>query len=782
MKILTNILKDFIEVPKNLYELTNSYIIEVDDYKLLNESKNLKTGLVLEVTKHPNADSLYLTKVDVGDNNVLDIICGASNVKKDMYVIVATPGAILPNNFKITKAKIRGIESSGMICSLTELGIDEKLQDNENQRGIYHFPNKVKLGINPLPLLGLDGNLIELDLTPNRGDLLSHLGFAYDLGAVLNKEIKLKLPNIKETTIPNDISVSIETNDCYKYDLRVMEVKIKESPWWLKNALINSDIRPINNVVDITNYILIKYGTPLHAFDYKKVDSKEIIVKSALKEEEVTTLDLETRKVMKGDILITNGKKPIALGGVMGLLNTMVDDNTNKIMLEAALFNPDNIKETSKRLGLSSDSSLRFERGIDEDRVRLGLEEATKLLIELADAKVYQGISSSVKTKDDNPYIKYDEKVINDNLNLNLSLNEQINILKRLNFEINLKEKLVKAPKYRKDIKILADLIEEIGRIYGFNNISRESLLISQYGKLSKEQKIFRSLRYLLSGLGLNEVINYSLISMEEAGSFTKFTNFKKVLKPMREDRLVLRTSLIPGLINNVSYHVARQINDLSFFEIGNLFKENEEPYLGVILHGNFIKDSWQKKGISSDFYVLKGILDNVLNSLNIEYSLNQTNDLTNMHPNIQGEIIYKNKTIGQIGKVHPNYLKNKDLTDVYVFEVNLNSIINHESKLTYNSYSKYPSIKRDLSFVVAKEYKVNEIINLIKGTNKNIITDVNLFDIYEGKLVKENFQSLAISIIFNDKTKTLEKEEIEKVLKSIKFRLEKTFKAEIRD
>ncbi len=780
MKILTNILKDFIKIPNNLYDITNGYIIEVDDYKVLNESKGLKTGHVLSVNKHPNADTLFVTKVDVG-NEVLDIVCGASNVKEGMDVIVATVGAILPGDFLIEETKIRGVESNGMICSLAELGIDTKQMDMENQRGIFHFEKEVPIGVDPLPLIGLDGELLTLDITPNRGDLLSHLGFAYDLAPILKTKVNIPTFNIKESSLKNKVEVSIESEDCFKYDLRVMDVKVKESPWWLKNALINSDIRPINNIVDITNYVLIKYGTPLHAFDYHKVNSSNIVVKSAKDKEKVVTLDEEEREVQKGDILITDGTRPIALGGVMGLLNTIVDDNTTTVMLEAALFNSKQVKATSNRLNLVSDSSLRFERGFDQERVRLGLEAATQLLIELADAKVYKGISSCVKKEENNEFILYNYEETNKDLNITLSKDEHYSILKSLNYEIDIEKDLVKAPNYRKDIKIKEDVTEEIARIYGFDNIKLEPLYLTQTGKLSTMQKAIRKIRYLLSGLGLNEVINYSLISKEESTSFSDY-EYKTVLKPMRPDRVVLRTSLIPGLINNVNYHVSRSINDLSFYEIGHLFKEKEENYLGVIMHGNYLPSNWGHKPVKTDFYVLKGILNHLEESFNTTFKLVKENNPLGYHPGISASIYHEDKLIGQMGKIHPEVLKDKDIIDLYGFEINLNFINSLNNKLIYKPISKYPSIKRDISFIISKEHSIEDILSLINQTGKKLITDVNLFDIYDGNLVDENKQSLAVSITFNNMNKTMEKEEADSIIKSIKFRLSKTFKAVIRD
>src|SRR5690554_1437130 len=542
MYILENILKQFIELPDNLYEVTNQQIIEVDDYLALNQSTKLVVGYVETCVKHPNADKLNLTTVNIG-HEILNIVCGAANVAAGQHVIVAQVGAVLPGNFEIKAAKVRGEQSNGMICSLTELGFDEKYISSDYKDGIFYFKTSVKPGDDALKSLGLEGKKLLLGLTPNRGDLLSHLGFAYDLGAMLNKKIQVPKTSFKTVDAQNDIQIKIDTDGCLRYDLRVMDVVVKESPWWLKNALIQSDIRPINNVVDITNYILMTYGTPLHAFDANKVNSKNILVRQAKKGETVVTLDEVKRVLEVDDIVITDGKNPIALGGVMGLLNTGVDNDTTTILLEAAQFNPQAIAKTSKRLDLRSDSSLRFERGIDQERVRLGLEAATQMLVDLADAKVYSAIASKLKVKEENPWVEIELQYINGLLGTSLNEKELLQILDQLNY--NVKEVstslLVQAPSYRKDILIQADVTEEILRVYGYHKIEGKRLQPSSLGQLTPVQKNIRSLKNTLVGLGFNEVVNYSLGQEDDTSKFPKIGKSVRILTPLSDDRKYLR-------------------------------------------------------------------------------------------------------------------------------------------------------------------------------------------------------------------------------------------------
>ncbi len=783
MYILENILKQFIELPDNLYEVTNQQIIEVDDYLALNQSTKLVVGYVETCVKHPNADKLNLTTVNIG-HEILNIVCGAANVATGQHVIVAQVGAVLPGNFEIKAAKVRGEQSNGMICSLTELGFDEKYISSDYKDGIFYFKTNVKPGDDALKSLGLEGKKLLLGLTPNRGDLLSHLGFAYDLGAMLNKKIQVPKTSFKTVDAQNDIQIKIDTDGCLRYDLRVMDVVIKESPWWLKNALIESDIRPINNVVDITNYILITYGTPLHAFDANKVKTNQIVVRQAKKGEVVVTLDDTKRTLESNDIVITDGQKPIALGGVMGLLESGIDDHTTKIMLEAAQFDPKMIAATSKRLGLRSDSSLRFERGIDQARVRQGLEAATQLLVEIADAKVYSGISSNLKIKDENPWIHLNLDKVNNLLGTILNQDELDNILARLGYETAIEKErlLVKAPGYRKDILIEADVTEEVLRVYGYHKIEGKRLQPNSLGELTFKQKNIRNIKSMLAGLGLNEVINYSLVSQDDINDFPMIGKSVGVLMPLSDERDCLRQSLIPGLLKNLNYHLSRQMNNISIFEIGHVFAEGiEKNHLAILLNDKFLESNYLKQDIQVDFFTIKGILNNIATLLNVTLDLKKTSRIKALHPGIQGDIYFNDTVVGVIGKTHPLTDKSYDVKHAYVLELDLTRLIEHNPQMVFESISKYPSIQRDISFIVSKTYPVSDILTIIHQTARKLLTNVEVFDVYAGPSIEDGYHSLAISMTFNNKEKTLEKQDVEKALKSIQNRLEFNFKAVFR-
>src|SRR5690554_546937 len=572
MKIIEKHLKQFIDVPSNIYELTNNYITEVDDFKEPFKFENLTIGHVLEVVKHPDADTLSVTKVDLGDR-VEQIVCGAPNVKTGQKVIVATTGAILPGNFKIKKSKIRGVESNGMICSLRELGIKDSLMDKENREGIYYFKKDVNVGDDPIKALEIDGFVLTLDLTPNRGDLLSHLGYARDLSAVTNGLVSLPKFSVKTNSKKNPLSVKIESKNTNSYYANYFEnVKIKESPLWLQIFLDTMGTKPINNIVDITNYILYTYGIPMHAFDALKFGSKEIVVTDNLKKQTVVTLEEASIDLTKDEILITNGSKPMALGGVIGLDNSKIDENTTKVILEVASFDKLRTRNTSKNLNVKSDSSLRFERGIDESVMLNALNHATYLIQTLGEAEVFEGTASHVVKAFKNEGITLDLERINKLIGQDLKKVEVINILKTLNYQISDGSELkVVAPSHRHDINIFADVLEEIVRIKGMDKINLIPMHSTPSKGLSKRQQMVRTLRTYLANFGLNEVVNYSLGKIESVNKYQTTGELVKVLKPMSADRLVLRQSLINGLVDTKVYNLNHNNNNINLFEIGSV-------------------------------------------------------------------------------------------------------------------------------------------------------------------------------------------------------------------
>lgn len=784
MIITQNMLKNWVKVPEDVLEITNQKIIEVESFERMNTATNLVIGKVLTCQPHPNSDHLNVTTVDLGDR-VEQIVCGAANVRKDQYVIVAQEGSVLPGDFEIKKSMIRGQASSGMICSLTELGIAEALIPDDFKEGIYHFNEVQKVGTPALDVLGLNGWKMTLGLTPNRSDLLSVLGFALDLASFIDQKIEIPSYHIMEEKALNPVKVEIKTEGCLRYHARhLTDLKVKESPWWLKSALLAQDIKPINNVVDISNYVLIEYGTPLHMFDALKVKTNHILVRDAKDQEVVVTLDGIKRELAKEDVVITDGKHPIAIAGVMGLENTMIDENSTSVILEAAYFEPKRIQKTSKRLNLRSDSSLRFERGLDDTRVLLGLERATQLLIELANAKVSKHIVSVIQKEVKQPQIKITKNFFNERLGITIPEKKLLSYFDKYDYavEIIADAYLVTPPSYRLDLLIDADILEEIARMHGLNQIPMIKHLSQTSGRLTTKQKRTRQLRHDLAALGLNEIISYSLLPEKEVHRYLNIGTPVSVMMPLSEDKKTLRQSLIHGLLQTMSYNQNRQKDNVHLFEIGHVFAKGiEKPHLGIAMSGTWHQSFWQKEGIQTDFYVIKGILDKIMKQLHINLTYQATSHHDKLHPYRQADLLYKEKVFGFIGEVHPKEQKALDIDLTYVLELDLEVVLNYQHHLEFETVSRYPQISRDLAIVVNQEVSAAQLTNLIKQTAKRHLVSVHVFDVYMGSHIEEGKKSIAFNLVFNDDQKTLETEEVDKLMKKITSRLSYEHQAEVR-
>ncbi|MBU1094590.1 MAG: phenylalanine--tRNA ligase subunit beta [Firmicutes bacterium] len=785
MKITERMLKEWVKIPQDILEITNQKIIEVESFEQLNLSTNLVVGHILSCEDHPNSDHLHVTTVDLGDR-IDQIVCGAPNVAKDQYVIVAQVGTVLPGDFKIKATKIRGVESNGMICSLQELGLDDKYIPGDYKDGIYAFDEPKEIGKPGLEALALEGWVMELGLTPNRADLLSVLGFAYDLASMSGQKVKVPQYKISETSKINPVKIDIETQGCGRYYARYFEkLTVKESPWWLKSALLANDMKPINNVVDISNYVLLEYGTPLHMFDANKVGTNHILVRDAKEGEKVISLDEVERVLNSQDVVITNTKKVIAIGGVMGLLNTIIDDQTTSVILEAAYFEPKRIIQTSKRLNLRSEASLRFERGIDENRVKLGLERATELLIELADAKVSKGINQAIHHEVKNPEILTSKNYFNEKLGIALTETELLSYFDAYNYTYKVTKDgyLIQAPSYRKDILIKADLLEEIARIYGLDHIPMRAINQEAKGQLTFKQKRLRGLRHQFANLGLHEIISYSLIAPNDVHRFQNLGEPVSVLMPLSEDKKTLRQSLVHGLVEAISYNQSRQQANVAIFEIGNCFAQGvESMHLGVAFSGLWHKNLWKKETLKPDFYMLKGLLDSVFNPIDIVFNYVPTNHIESYHPYRQANIMFNNQVIGQIAELHPLEAKRLGIDTSVVLDIDLAPLLEEKQQVLYKPMSKYPNIERDLAIVVDEHVNADDLIQLIKQTAKKNLVKIDVFDIYQGSHIEKGKKSVAFNLVFNDVDKTLENDDIDQMMKKITNRLTFSYQATVRN
>lgn len=772
--------------------------IEIEGYSKMVDATKLVVGEVLEKEKHPDADKLSVCMVNLG-NETKQIICGAPNVDKGQKVIVAIDGAVLPGNFKIKKSSIRGVESNGMICSLAELGIDKKYVEEAYQDGIYVLNSDAKVGEDAIKELGFDDYSIELGLTPNRSDLLSMLGIAHDMKAIYNREIKY--PVIDYNTINKDVNdyieIKLESKNCLAYYATMVEnITIKESPKWMKSRLIASGIRPINNVVDITNYILLEYGQPLHAFDYDALASKEIIVRDAKTDEILITLDEQERKLINTDLLITNGKEPIALAGVMGGLKTEVTTNTKRVLIESAIFDPITIRKTSSRLNLRSEASMRFERQIDVNRTQLAAKRAVQLLEKYADASVYKGIAFVDNADKQATNIEISLENLNKYLGTSISQNEFEDIVTRLDFTYEKQSNLynVIVPKRRPDVTKYQDIYEELGRIYGYENIKSTIPLMETIGKKTNSQIWRRQIKTYLKDIGLSQTLTYSLTKKSKLEAFKDFLpngyEYINLNMPMSEEKATLRTTLIPSLLEVLQYNKARQISNLGIFEIGNrYYKLNNELHEDIMLvgavHNIYNESLWQGKLEKVDFYLVKGILENLFEKLDLSERftfdvLDKETDV--LHPNRQAKILFDRKEVGYLAQIHPNYAKSYNLKEVYVYSINLKSVLNRNHRVKkFQSIQKYPNIERDIAIVVNKDINASMLIDSIKKSGKRLLKDVFVFDLYVGDNIDEDKKSLAFKLTFGSPDKTMTDDEINVIITSILEKLEKDFNAQLR-
>ncbi len=797
MNVKLNWLKELVDLDNlSKEEIINKlslYSTEVEGVSKVVSGTNLVVGYVEECVDHPDSDHLHVCKVNVGDE-VLQIVCGAPNVKKGLYVIVAKIDAVLPGDFKIKKSKIRGVESFGMLCSLKEIGLENKYIPEEYANGIYYFKDEVKVGDSALKCLELDDEVIELGLTPNRGDLLSMLGVAYEVSAVFNRPLKPLAYEIVKGEIEDKVDVKIENDGCKVYYARVFkDLVIKESPRWLRSRLISFGIRPINNVVDITNYILALYGQPLHAFDYDKLGNK-IVVRNAHRNEKMKTLDGNDRVLEESDIVITDGAKPVALAGVMGGLDTEITDETKNIVLEIAVFDPVSIRLTSARLGLRSESSNRYEKGVDTNRSKLAMEYASYLLKELASAKVSKNWAFSGQLEKENKEIEITNEFISSALGIKLSDEEIIDIFDRLGFKTEVvKGKMhVLVPSRRMDITIPNDLVEEVGRIYGYEKLPLTLPNDGKSGILTNYQKRRKELKHTLINLGLNEIITYSLVSQEENKEFTLLHENESspilLMHPISGDHSELRRSLMPSMITYVDYCFNRRIKDIASFEIGKVYYEKnnefkEEEVLTISMANNFSSLLWRGNVEKCDFYLLKGLIDAAFKNLNIAFDYRPLEkESKEMHPLRTAEIYYEDRLVGYVGALHPKFAQTHELKEVYVAEIKLAELLNKEvSTVIYKPISKVPSVERDIALVMKKDINASDIVKTILSVDRKTLSDVKIFDLYVGDKVNEDEKSLAIKLIFTSYeplTDEVVNNKVNKILKELENKYQATLRS----
>ena len=724
-----------------------------------NHINNLVIGKIVSCEAHPNSDHLKICMVDVGDETI-QIVCGAPNAREGIKVIVALPGAILPGDFEIKVGKIRDVLSNGMLCALFELGIEEKTPENY-EKGIHEVEDEVKVGTDANLYLKTDDVLYELDVHKHRNnDCYYHLGFAYEVACILNK--KVVLPEITHQEIKENVNdhikVVVETDDCPYYLAKmVKDVVIKESPEFIKKRLISAGMRPINNVVDISNYVMLEFGQPLHFFD-KDLLGNKIVVRKAHENETIKTLDGQERNLKSCDIVITDGEKPVCIAGIMGGENTEVLPTTKNILIESAIFDAVSIRNTASRLNLKSEASIRYGKGLNFEYTNMAIERACHLLEKYADATILSGIVLYDKVDKKEKWVEFTTDEINKILGIKITDDDVKIELGRLDFtyEYNKGKFKTLIPRRRLDIDAnINDIAEEIGRLYGYHNlVSTLPIGETRQGKYIGDVKIRKETSKRLRALGLNECKTYTLVSPEMVKLF-KYENKENVIlpNPMSLDKSIVRTSILPSLLQVYEYNTARNVKDINIYEIAKTYDKDfkEDMKVAMLMKGNYLTNDWHNNSMSVDFYLIKGVVENLLDYLGYKnrYSFVKAK-INDLHPGISAKILVDKEEVGIIGKVHPSLKKEA----IYLTEISLTKLYQKSIKpIKFKSASKYPEIVKDMAFIVDNEIDSETIKNVIKKEGGRVLSDVEVFDLYPN--ISEGKKSIAYKLTFKDEAKT---------------------------
>ncbi len=789
-------LKDYVKVDLDTKMIADGLTLSgshVESIIGLNKGiDNVVVGKILSIEKHPNADKLLVCKVDIG-SETLQIVTGATNLKEGDYVPVAKIGAKLPGGIDIQKTNFRGIDSYGMLCSLKELGYEDSVISKEMRDGIFVLDKEYPLGTSIVEILGLDDEVIEFEITPNRPDCLSIIGMARETSATFN--IPLEEPEIRINNEVDSIEnylngIEAPSENCNRYYARVIkDVKIEPSPLWMQIRLMEAGVRPINNIVDITNFVMLEYGEPLHAFDLETVAGRKIIVRQAEEGEKIVTLDGVERELTSADLVIADTEKAIGIAGVMGGFNTEITDSTRYVLLEGANFNSKSIRLTSKRLGLRTEASTRFEKGIDPNLCHLAVDRVCQLIEEINAGVVVKGSMDVYKNPRKEESISLRPSRVRKILGVELSEDEMVEYLNRLDIKSEIEDNIIKSkiPTYRLDIESEIDLVEEIGRLYGFHNIESKPLMGAlTRGEKPYDKKIEELAKGILQAMGLNEAMTYSFISPRAYDKIkvTEDSPLRKVIKllnPLGEDYSVMRTTLLPNMLELLSRNYNRGVEECYVYEIGNIFIPKELPLKELPEERKVLSIGFYGK---EDFYFLKEVVNTLLESLGIkdvEYIREENNP--SFHPGRTAIVLVDGKNIGILGEIHIDVLENYEMKKrAYVAQIDFHELVklaNLERK--YKPLPKYPAVLRDLALVVKEDILVGDIEKIISKHGGGLIENIELFDIYRGDPIPEGMKSVAFSIIFRSHDRTLRDEEINEILEAIIKDLEVTFDAKLR-
>ena len=758
---------------------------------------NLVVGHVLSCEDVPDTH-LHLCQVDTGDEEPRQIVCGAPNVKAGIKVIVALPGARIADNYKIKKGKIRGMESLGMICSLQELGLPDSIIPKEFADGIQILPEDAVPGESIFPYLDLDDEIIELSITPNRADALSMRGVAHEVAAIYGKEVHFPEKNLAESdkAASDVIQVAIESDKVLTYKARVVEnVTVQPSPQWLQNRLMNAGIRPINNIVDITNFVLLLFGQPMHAFDLDKFEGQKIVARQAREGEKLVTLDAVERDLTTEDIVITVADKPVALGGVMGGQDTEIDSSSKNVVLEAAVFDGKSIRKTSGRLNLRSEASARFETGINYDTVSEALDFAASMLQELGKGTVLAGQVSAGELPTEPVQVTTTLDYVNVRLGTDLTFADVEEVFAKLGFglEGNAEAFTVSVPRRRWDIHIQADLVEEIARIYGYDKLPTTLPEAgATAGELTSSQALRRKVRTLAEGSGLSEIISYALTTPEKALEFTmEPTKLTEVMWPMTVERSALRQNIISGMLDTVAYNVNRKNSNLAIYEIGKIFHQTgdvqtdlpqEVETFAFALTGLVAEKDFQTKAVPVDFFYAKGIVEALADKLNLSFDFVAEKDLDSMHPGRTAAILLNGEVVGFVGQLHPQTAKDYGIPETYVAELNLTAVeAGLKPNPSFQEITKFPAVSRDMALLLPAETSHKEVVAAIESAGVKRLTSIKLFDVYAGANIEAGKKSMAYSLTFQNPEASLTDEEVARFMEKISKAMAEQVSAEVR-
>ncbi len=782
MKVSLKLLNDYVKIedidPQYLADQLSLSGFEVEGIEPLAVASNVVIGKVIECDPHPDSDHLHVTSVEIREGDFIQIVCGAPNIAKGQKVIVALPGCKLANGIKIKESVVRGIESNGMICSLIELGINEKYLSSAQKEGIEILDNNAPIGHEVLSYLGLNDTILDISLTPNRADCMSLYVLAIEVGAILNR--KAKLPNLEDyNELENKLAISIQTDKCHFYSAKLIEdVVVKPSPQWLKTTLMSHGIKSVNNIVDIANFVMLETGQPVHMYDYNKLEDTHLIIKDGI-DDKITLLDGENYKIDTEDIVVSTTQKNVCLAGILGSKDTLVDNTTKNIVIELASLNAVSIRRTSRRLNLTTDASTRFIKGSNDVLLhQYVMNRLTSLLIEFAEAKiVYRSISDGKMPQQNVVSLK--ENRVNELLGTNVTVEQIKDIFSRLDFVYEYHQGIfnVTVPSYRYDITMEADLVEEVARLYGYDNIpSTLPIMETTNGIRTNEQMQQYNLKNKLTSLGLHEVLTYTLVSPKYASMFNFFHDSTTVslMSPLGEERSVTRRSIIPSLLQVVKYNQAHSNHDVSIFEFSKTYSINTEiNVLGIACSGNYIVNKWQQYRTPFDFYVLKGFVEQILNQIGIDSSryqlVNVESDNEYLHPGRSGYIIMNKEIIGVVGQVHPIIQNEFEIDETYIVELNMSVLLNTRTrKLKFEPIPQFPSVIRDIALVVDDTIHAYDIERTIKRASKKMVKEVLVFDVYQGEHVEKGKKSIAFNLVFMNENKTLSEEEVNVCLNQI--------------